>query len=51
MTSRPALLCILDGWGWWPDPADDNAIAAAPAADAAHKIMRAVAIIFTKGFL
>jgi 2,3-bisphosphoglycerate-independent phosphoglycerate mutase len=26
---RPALLCILDGWGWRPDPADDNAIAAA----------------------
>ncbi|HEX2761578.1 MAG TPA: 2,3-bisphosphoglycerate-independent phosphoglycerate mutase [Rhizomicrobium sp.] len=26
---RPALLCILDGWGWRPDPAPDNAIAAA----------------------
>ncbi len=26
--SRPALLCILDGWGWRADPAD-NAIAAA----------------------
>src|ERR1700712_633829 len=26
---RPALLCILDGWGWRPDHADDNAIAAA----------------------
>ena len=26
--SRPALLCILDGWGWRTDPAD-NAIAAA----------------------
>ena len=25
---RPALLCILDGWGWRPDTAD-NAIAAA----------------------
>src|ERR1700712_4044579 len=24
-----ALLCILDGWGWRPDPAPDNAIAAA----------------------
>lgn len=28
-TPRPALLCILDGWGWRPDPAPDNAIAAA----------------------
>src|SRR5471030_1057107 len=28
-TSRPALLCILDGWGWRPDHAADNAIAAA----------------------
>ncbi len=27
--SRPALLCILDGWGWRPDHAADNAIAAA----------------------
>ena len=26
---RPALLCILDGWGWRPEPAADNAIAAA----------------------
>jgi len=26
--SRPALLCILDGWGWRADPVD-NAIAAA----------------------
>jgi len=26
---RPALLCILDGWGWRPDHAADNAIAAA----------------------
>ncbi len=26
--SRPALLCILDGWGWRTDP-QDNAIAAA----------------------
>ena len=26
--SRPALLCILDGWGWRTDPTD-NAIAAA----------------------
>ena len=26
---RPALLCILDGWGWRADPAPDNAIAAA----------------------
>ena len=24
-----ALLCILDGWGWRPEPAPDNAIAAA----------------------
>jgi 2,3-bisphosphoglycerate-independent phosphoglycerate mutase len=24
---RPALLCILDGWGWRPDHAADNAIA------------------------
>jgi len=29
MSQRPALLCILDGWGWRPDHADDNAIAAA----------------------
>jgi 2,3-bisphosphoglycerate-independent phosphoglycerate mutase len=29
MTARPALLCILDGWGWRPDPAPDNAITAA----------------------
>jgi 2,3-bisphosphoglycerate-independent phosphoglycerate mutase len=29
MPSRPALLCILDGWGWRPDHAEDNAIAAA----------------------
>jgi 2,3-bisphosphoglycerate-independent phosphoglycerate mutase len=27
--ARPALLCILDGWGWRPGHADDNAIAAA----------------------
>ena len=26
---RPALLCILDGWGFSPDPAPDNAIAQA----------------------
>jgi 2,3-bisphosphoglycerate-independent phosphoglycerate mutase len=26
---RPALLCILDGWGWRPEAAPDNAIAAA----------------------
>ena len=26
---RPALLCILDGWGWRPGSAADNAIAAA----------------------
>src|SRR6202012_189043 len=26
---RPALLCILDGWGMRADPADDNAIAKA----------------------
>ncbi|HEY0266241.1 MAG TPA: 2,3-bisphosphoglycerate-independent phosphoglycerate mutase [Rhizomicrobium sp.] len=26
---RPALLCILDGWGWREDHAADNAIAAA----------------------
>jgi len=25
---RPALLCILDGWGWRPEDAPDNAIAA-----------------------
>ena len=25
---RPALLCILDGWGWRPEYAADNAIAA-----------------------
>ena len=29
MPTRPALLCILDGWGWRPDHAADNAIAAA----------------------
>jgi 2,3-bisphosphoglycerate-independent phosphoglycerate mutase len=29
MTARPALLCILDGWGWRPDHAADNAIAQA----------------------
>jgi 2,3-bisphosphoglycerate-independent phosphoglycerate mutase len=29
MPSRPALLCILDGWGWRPESAADNAIAAA----------------------
>src|SRR3569833_2851066 len=27
--SRPALLCILDGWGFRADPAPDNAIAQA----------------------
>jgi 2,3-bisphosphoglycerate-independent phosphoglycerate mutase len=27
--TRTALLCILDGWGWRPDHADDNAITAA----------------------
>jgi 2,3-bisphosphoglycerate-independent phosphoglycerate mutase len=27
--ARPTLLCILDGWGWRPDPAADNAITAA----------------------
>jgi len=26
---RPALLCILDGWGWRPEDAADNAIARA----------------------
>ena len=26
---RPALLCILDGWGWRPEAAPDNAIARA----------------------
>jgi 2,3-bisphosphoglycerate-independent phosphoglycerate mutase len=26
---RPALLCILDGWGWRPEDAADNAIAKA----------------------
>jgi 2,3-bisphosphoglycerate-independent phosphoglycerate mutase len=29
MPPRPALLCILDGWGFRPDQAADNAIAAA----------------------
>ena len=29
MPPRPALLCILDGWGFRPDAAADNAIAAA----------------------
>jgi 2,3-bisphosphoglycerate-independent phosphoglycerate mutase len=29
MSPRPALLCILDGWGFRPDHAEDNAIAAA----------------------
>jgi 2,3-bisphosphoglycerate-independent phosphoglycerate mutase len=29
MTARPALLCILDGWGWRPDHAADDAIAQA----------------------
>ncbi len=29
MPRRPALLCILDGWGWREDKAADNAIAAA----------------------
>jgi 2,3-bisphosphoglycerate-independent phosphoglycerate mutase len=29
MPPRPALLCILDGWGHRPDHAEDNAIAAA----------------------
>ncbi|HEX4635620.1 MAG TPA: 2,3-bisphosphoglycerate-independent phosphoglycerate mutase [Rhizomicrobium sp.] len=29
MPPRPALLCILDGWGYRPDHAEDNAIAAA----------------------
>jgi 2,3-bisphosphoglycerate-independent phosphoglycerate mutase len=29
MAPRPALLCILDGWGFRPDHAADNAIAAA----------------------
>jgi len=29
MPPRPALLCILDGWGFRPDHAEDNAIAAA----------------------
>jgi 2,3-bisphosphoglycerate-independent phosphoglycerate mutase len=28
-TPRPALLCILDGWGWRPEEAADNAIAKA----------------------
>ena len=28
-TPRPALLCILDGWGWRPGDDPDNAIAAA----------------------
>jgi len=29
MTPRPALLCILDGWGWRPGDDPDNAIAQA----------------------
>ena len=29
MPPRPALLCILDGWGYRPEHAEDNAIAAA----------------------
>ena len=29
MPPRPVLLCILDGWGFRPDHAEDNAIAAA----------------------
>jgi len=29
MPPRPALLCILDGWGFRPDHAEDNAIEAA----------------------
>ena len=29
MAPRPALLCILDGWGWRPGHASDNAIAQA----------------------
>jgi 2,3-bisphosphoglycerate-independent phosphoglycerate mutase len=29
MTARRTLLCILDGWGWRPGQASDNAIAAA----------------------
>ncbi|HEX4270807.1 MAG TPA: 2,3-bisphosphoglycerate-independent phosphoglycerate mutase [Rhizomicrobium sp.] len=29
MTARPALLCILDGWGWRPGDDPDNAIAQA----------------------
>ena len=29
MPPRPALLCILDGWGWRPEAAADNAITAA----------------------
>ena len=31
MTPRPALLCILDGWGWRPGDDPDNAIAQAHA--------------------
>jgi len=44
---RPALLCILDGWGWRPDHAEDNAIAAAKApnyakmlADCPHALLQ-----------
>jgi 2,3-bisphosphoglycerate-independent phosphoglycerate mutase len=29
LRQRPGVLCILDGWGWRPDHAADNAIAAA----------------------
>jgi len=51
MPPRPALLCILDGWGHRPDHAEDNAIAAAPAADAALKQKRAAAILSRRGAL
>jgi bisphosphoglycerate-independent phosphoglycerate mutase (AlkP superfamily) len=50
--ARPALLCILDGWGWRPDHAADNAIAAAPAADAANETKGAAATAqLPQGFL
>jgi hypothetical protein len=47
--ARPALLCILDGWGWRPDHAADNAIAA-PAAEAANKTNAAATDQLSKGF-
>jgi len=39
MPPRPALLCILDGWGHRPDHAEDNAIAAARTPNYARLLM------------